>query len=159
MNKFQESELKGRELFQSFLKYIKPEQSYPTLDKFNPVDYYFIKSGVKIMVEIKVRNQRYENYPFHLIELNKYCNMFHEKIEKKCQSAIYCNFFGDNVLYVYDLKNISTQTCNITNKYCNVTTAEDNGSKWKPFFELKTNLADIFIRQDGEWKLVRRSQI
>ena len=159
MNKFQESELKGRQLFQSFLNYIKPEQSYPTLDKFNPVDYYFIKSGVKVMVEIKVRNQIYENYPHHLIELNKYCNMFHEKIEKKCQSAIYCNFFGDNVLYVYDLKNISTQTCKITNIYCNATTAEDNGLKWKPFFELKTNLADVFIRQNGEWKLIRRSQI
>lgn len=159
MNKFQESELKGRQLFQSFLKYIKPEQSYPTLDKFNPVDYYFIKSGIKIMVEIKVRNQMYENYPTHLMELDKYCNMSNEKIEKKCQSAIYCNFFGDNVLYVYDLKNINTQTCKITNLYCNVTTAEDNGSKWKPFFELRTNLADVFIRQNGEWKLIRRSQI
>lgn len=159
MNEFQESEQKGKILFQSFLNYIKPDQSYPTINEYDPVDYYFIKDGIKVIVEIKVRNQKYENYPTHLIELDKYCNITHQKIEQKCQMALYCNFFGDDKLYVYNLKRINTCNSKITNRLCAKKTVVDKGLENKIFLELNTRLASVFIRQNGIWILDRKAEI
>lgn len=60
--------------------------------------------------------------------------------------ALYCNFFGDDKLYVYNLKRINTCNSKITNRLCAKKTVVDKGLENKIFLELNTRLASVFIR-------------
>ena len=55
MNKFEESENKGRALFKSFLDQIGAT-GQPTEDSYDRVDYYFQIKDKKYVAEIKVRS-------------------------------------------------------------------------------------------------------
>ena len=72
MDKFDELELNGRKLLESFLIQVGATNLYPTEDKYAPVDYYFTYKDKKVVAEIKVRDIKYEGYDTHLMEVSKY---------------------------------------------------------------------------------------
>ena len=72
MDKFNELELNGRKLLESFLIQVGATNLYPTEDKYAPVDYYFTYNDKKVVAEIKVRDIKYEGYDTHLMEVSKY---------------------------------------------------------------------------------------
>lgn len=72
MDKFDELELNGRKLLESFLIQVGATNLHPTEDKFAPVDYYFTYKDKKVVAEIKVRDIKYEGYDTHLMEVSKY---------------------------------------------------------------------------------------
>ena len=57
MDKFDELELNGRKLLESFLIQVGATNLHPTEDKFAPVDYYFTYNDKKVVAEIKVRSE------------------------------------------------------------------------------------------------------
>ena len=52
MDKFDELELNGRKLLESFLIQVGATNLHPTEDKFAPVDYYFTYNDKKVVAEI-----------------------------------------------------------------------------------------------------------
>ena len=84
MDKFDELELNGRKLLESFLIQVGATNLYPTEDKYAPVDYYFTYKDKKVVAEIKVRDIKYEGYDTHLMEVSKYKSLV--KDEKDSQS-------------------------------------------------------------------------
>ena len=64
MDKFDELELNGRKLLESFLIQVGATNLHPTEDKFAPVDYYFTYKDKKVVAEIKVRDIKYEGYMY-----------------------------------------------------------------------------------------------
>jgi hypothetical protein len=99
MDKFEESELKGRELLKSFLDQVGAEDQQPTVGRYNPVDYFFTYKGKKVVAEIKVRDVQYQNYSTHLIEDSKLKALFKAKEDNGCDFAYYINFFGEDAVY------------------------------------------------------------
>ena len=71
MDKFDELELNGRKLLESFLIQVGATNLHPTEDKYAPVDYYFTYKDKKVVAEIKVRKIKYEGYDTHLMEVSK----------------------------------------------------------------------------------------
>ena len=53
MDKFDELELNGRKLLESFLIQVGATNLYPTEDKYAPVDYYFTYKDKKVVAEIR----------------------------------------------------------------------------------------------------------
>lgn len=160
MNKFIETEYKGRILFQSFLnEVIQPEWQQETTNQFDPVDYYFSKENVKAVVEIKVRNIKYQYYPTHYLEYYKYQNIINKKNINNCNIALYCNFFGNNTLYIYNLKHLEDSSIQSNYSFCPKTSAGDKSLVQKEIIELNTKLASVFIRQNGIWILDRKAEI
>ena len=99
MDKFEESELKGRELLKSFLDQVGASDQQPTEGKFNPVDYFFTYKGNKVVAEIKCRDIQYKNYDTHLIEDGKLKSLLKAKKDNDCDYAYYINFFGEDTVY------------------------------------------------------------
>ncbi len=99
MDKFQESENKGRTLLKSFLDQIGATDQQPTTDKFDPVDYFFTYKGKKIVAEIKCRDIKYKDYDTHLIEDSKLRALLKAKEDNGCDIAYYINFFGEDTVY------------------------------------------------------------
>ena len=93
MNKFQESEQKGRALFKSFLDQVGAA-GQPTKDSYDRVDYYFQIKGKKYVAEIKVRNAFYDDY---LIEEDKLQALLQEKEDKGLDGAYYVCFYGNQM--------------------------------------------------------------
>ena len=79
MDKFDELELNGRKLLESFLIQVGATNLHPTEDKFAPVDYYFTYNDKKVVAEIKVRDIKYEGYDTHLMEVSKYKSLVKDK--------------------------------------------------------------------------------
>lgn len=99
MNNFEIAENKGRDLLKTFLDQVGATDQQPTTNKFDPVDYFFTYKEKKVVVEIKVRDLKYENYDSHIIEDNKLNNLLEAKEINNCECAYYINFFGENVVY------------------------------------------------------------
>ena len=102
MNKFQESEHKGRALFKSFLDQVGAT-GQPTKDSYDRVDYYFQIKGKKYVAEIKVRNAFYDYY---LIEEDKLQALLQEKEDKGLDGAYYVCFYG-NQMYLFSTNAIN----------------------------------------------------
>lgn len=141
----------GRTQFESLLNQAKNANYWqPTTDKYNHVDGYFYLDNKKIVVEIKTRDKKYADYPTHLMELDKYMNLTKAMVDHNCFTGYYANFFEDT-LYLYDLRNINTINCKITERYVSRTTVEDNGKKMKKFLELPAKLAKVFKKENNKW--------
>lgn len=95
MDKFDELELNGRKLLESFLIQVGATNLHPTEDKFAPVDYYFTYKDKKVVAEIKVRDIKYEGYDTHLMEVSKYKSLVKDKKDSQSDTAYYINFFTD----------------------------------------------------------------
>ena len=99
MDKFEESENKGRALLKSFLDQVGATDQQPTEGKYDPVDYYHTYNGKKVVAEIKCRNLRYKDYDTHIIEESKLKALLKAKEDNQCDFAYYINFFGDDLSY------------------------------------------------------------
>ncbi len=49
----------------------------------------------------------------HLMELDKFMNMTKAKIDNNCALGLYFNFFGDDDLYIYNIRDINTIECEV----------------------------------------------
>lgn len=150
MNKFTESELKGRNILKSFLDQVGATNQMPTLDEYNPVDYYFTYKEKKVVSEVKVRDIRYLGYPTHLIERSKLNSLIQARKDNGCDIAYYINFFGDNVAFWYSTDSIIRNATPDTIR-CNRTTAVYSGTTDKSVLLIPTIKAQIFIRKEGIW--------
>ena len=155
---FQLKENEGRTKLESFISQSKTFSNWqPTTGKYDPVDGYFNWRDKKAVVEIKTRDVKYMNYSIHLMELDKYMNVAKARVDNKYDKALYACFFGDT-LYVYDLKYVSTSTCKITEGYSPCTSVEDNGYRYKKYFEIPTTFAQVFKLDNGKWKSIKKGQ-
>lgn len=151
MDKFQQSELIGRTLLKSFLDQAGATNQQPTEDEYNPVDYYFTIKNKTVVAEIKVRDQQYENYPTHLMEVSKFQALEKERTEKNLDYAYYINFFGEDIAYFYSTTTIK-KYAKKESKYCKRTSAIYTGKKMKDVLLIPTDKAQKFIRINGKWQ-------
>lgn len=157
MNKFQQSEQIGRTLLQSFLDQIGATDQQPTEDEYNPVDYYFTLKDKTVVAEIKVRDQQYESYPTHIMEVSKFQALEKERIEKKLDYAYYINFFGENIVYFYSTTTIR-KYAKQDSRYCKRTSAIYTGRKMKDVLLIPRDKAQKFIRINGKWQKYETTQ-
>ncbi len=149
MNKFEESENKGRQLFKSFLDQIGAT-GQPTEDTYDRVDYYFqLKDGRKAVAEIKVR---YSYYPDYMIEWDKLKALLQKRKEQGLDVAYYVCFY-DTSMYIFQMETIKSYGT-VTQKYCKCTTVEDNGYRWKKVVLVPTDKAIRYDLLDGKWHRV-----
>ena len=151
MNKFTESEQKGRSLLSELLGQMKATDLQPTEDKFNPVDYYFKLKDKGIVAEIKVRDQQYENCDTHLMEVDKFNALVQDRKDKNLDAAFYICFFGEDSCYWYSTYTIS-KYATTDSFYCNRTTAVNTGKKMKNILLIPKEKGTKFIKINGIWK-------
>nr|DAD94599.1 MAG TPA: hypothetical protein [Siphoviridae sp. ctREU2] len=157
MDKFQDNEEKGRRIFESLLKQSRTAKNWnPTINKYDFVDGFFELGDKKIVVEIKTRDIKYADYPSHLIQIDKYMNLTKAKIDNCCSTGIYVNIFGNDLIYLYDLKYINASNCKLTSRYVNSTTAIDTGKRWKQFYEIPVRYAQVFEKDVDRWKQINK---
>lgn len=150
MTKFEESELKGRELFKEVLESLEINTWNPTTDMYDRVDGYFTKDNKQAVVEIKGRNKQYEGYDTHLMEVDKYKAIVKDAQDKGIKFAYYACFFGDDTLYLYNVGTIRTNS-DVEQKWCPKTTAVNSDFCWKPCFLIHKEVATVFIKTNGKW--------
>lgn len=153
MTKFEIAEEKGRRIFEEFLNQVKNASNWnPTKDKYNPVDGFFELDNKKIVVEIKTRDKQYMNYLTHLIQIDKYMNLTQAKLTNNCYTGLYVNIFGNDTIYIYNLKDINSNNCSITERMANRYTAISSDKKRKQFYEIPTRFAQVFKKdKNGKW--------
>ena len=145
MNKFQESEQKGRALFKSFLDQIGAT-GQPTKDSYDRVDYYVQIKGKKYVAEIKVRNAFYSDY---LIEKDKLKALEDTKNSEGLDGAFYVCFYG-NQMYLFSTKAIK-QYGIPQRKYCKRTTMGMDDYVLKDVILVPTDKATRFDLLNGKW--------
>lgn len=155
MNNFTLKEIEGRTIFKEFLDQVKNAKNWnPTKGEFDYVDGFFELGDKKIVVEIKTRDIKYSNYASHLIQIDKFMNLTKAKLDNNCKTGIYVNIFGNNLIYLYDIKDINNNNCMLVNKYVNRTTAIDKGKTYKLFYDIPVRYAQIFKKDNGVWKRI-----
>ena len=145
MNKFQESECKGRELFKSFLDQIGAT-GQPTEDEYSRVDYSFQIKGKKAVAEIKVRNAFYNDY---LIEADKLQALVDIKAQEGLNGAFYVCFYM-NQMYIFSTTTIKRYGRN-ESRYCKRTTMGMNDYVLKDVILVPTDKATRYDLVDGKW--------
>ena len=145
MNKFQESENKGRALFKSFLDQVGAT-GQPTEDCYDRVDYYFQIKGKKYVAEIKVRNAFYSDY---LIEKDKLQALEDTKKLEGLDGAFYVCFYG-NQMYLFSTSTIK-QYGSPQMKHCKRTTMGMNDYILKDVILVPTDKAYRYDLVDGQW--------
>ena len=146
MDKFDELELNGRKLLESFLIQVGATNLYPTEDKYAPVDYYFTYKDKKVVAEIKVRDIKYEGYE----------SLVKDEKDSQSDTAYYINFFTDGTkvnAYWYSVSSIRNFGT-IDYKYCPTTTAADNGNYYKKVIMIPSNKAQRFALVNGRWSKI-----
>lgn len=156
MDKFQIAEMDGRILFKSILDQCKITNYQESLEQYDTLDMYYTNfKDQYVGVEIKKRSEIYEVYDDYIMELSKFKAICQRLIDKEIDKAIYANFFGDNVAYLFNIKNIikayKEGQIKIQYYYCNITTAEDNGKRYKPVLLLPKKLATRLEKDGDKW--------
>ena len=149
MDKFDELELNGRKLLESFLIQVGATNLYPTEDKYAPVDYYFTYKDKKVVAEIKVRDIKYEGYDTHLMEVSKYKSLVKDEKDSQSDTAYYINFFTDGTkvnAYWYSVSSIRN--------FGTIDTAADNGNYYKKVIMIPSNKAQRFALVNGRWSKI-----
>lgn len=150
MTNFEKAELKGRKLFNEVLQSIGITDWQPTTDLYNRVDGYFNKGNKQAVVEIKGRTKYYEGFDTHLMEVDKYNAIVTDARSKGIKCAYYACFFGEDILYVYNVGIIKSNS-NVEKKWCPRTTAENSDYCWKDCYMIHKEIATIFNKVNGEW--------
>lgn len=148
MNKFQESECKGRQLFKSFLDQIGAT-GQPTEDAYDRVDYYFQIKGQKAVAEIKVRYSYYKDW---MIEVDKLQALLRKRKEENLDGAIYVCFYG-NSMYLYQISAIQKYGKGDT-RWCKDSTVAFTGYVLKDVLLVPNDKATIYNLLDGKWHRV-----
>ena len=148
MSNFQRTENIGREKFSSWLDAIKATDIQFTEDEYCAVDCTFKYNNISYAVEIKVRDERYKDYPTHMLEQGKLNGMIDYKNANGLDVMIYANFFGD-YLYLYKLGNkYDTESLMLAR-----TTAEDNGYRSKEIIWLSSSTAIKYHNNGLKWEV------
>lgn len=153
MNKFEESENKGRALFKSFLDQIGAT-GQPTEDISDRVDYFFQIQGKKAVAEIKVRYAYYDDY---IIEVDKLKALEQIKAQQGLNGAFYVCFYRDQ-MYLFDTKVIK-QYGSPQRKYCKRTTMGMDDYILKDVLLVPTDRATRFYMKDGQWHKSNPTQL
>lgn len=111
------------------------------------------KNGKKLVVEIKTRNKKYENYSSFYFEKVKYDGMTKRINELGAVGGIYVCIFGTHI-YFYNIKTIVEQTP-ITYKWLPANSFGDGISKSKAIYDFKKDLAFRKIQLDEKNKWVK----
>ena len=156
MNQFTKAELEGRALFKEILDQKGVTESHPSDDEFDTLDYYYTSSQqLSVGVEIKKRDQKYLNYPTHFLEVKKFKAIYQRLNNGEFDRALYVNFFGDNVAYIYNfqtiIKGIKDQTITVSYTHCNRTTAINTGKVDKKIIELPLSLGIRLEKKEDKW--------
>ena len=146
MNKFQESENKGRQLFKSFLDQIGAT-GQPTEDIYDRVDYYFQLNGKKAVAEIKVRYSYYNSW---IIEVDKLKALLQKRKERNLDGAIYVCFYG-NSMYIYQISVIKKYGIRDTRK-CKDSTVAFSGYVLKDVLYVPNDKASRYDLVNGKWQ-------
>lgn len=140
MTEFMKNELKGRELFETFLKASNATNWEFSQDPYSVFDCKYWCSGKTYIVEIKVRNLEYTKYDTWILEEQKYKSLISLCDENTI--AVYINFFNDDYFSIWNISKLQvTETINLT---CKRTTVENNGYTQKSIIELPISSAEYF---------------
>lgn len=160
MNKFDQLESEGRQLFKEILDQQKITTGQPSQNLYDTYDYSYTNNGNNVGVEIKKRDIKYLNYPTHFMELSKYNSLCQLVDNKTFDKILYVNFFGDKIAYFYSLKNIRNAIANkkitISTIRCNKTTAINKGKVDKEIIELPLELGIRLEKIGDKWKIINK---
>lgn len=147
MDKFKQNEIRGRTLFsewcnqRNYISNLEYSQG-----KYDVYDAQMKVNGKRVIVEIKVRDIKYINYNTHMLESSKLTGL--KSISQEGDKIYYCNFFGENDLYVYNITDVDN---NYSYKYLDKTTAVDKGKTDKKIVELDSSTAMKFRKVNNQW--------
>lgn len=154
--KFSKAELRGRELTEALLfdtGYSRGEFTF-TDYPFDRADMYLnTKSGVSL-VEIKLRDEKYSTYQRHILELSKLKGLQDKYDNDNLTGRIwYFNFFGDSLMYAYDITD-DTELYVTEGILMNNTTVINNGKSKKDVIYLDSRLAIKFKKENNKWQRI-----
>lgn len=110
------------------------------------MDCTFKYNNISYAVEIKVRDEKYKDYPTHMLEQGKLNGMIDYKNTNGLDVMMYANFFGD-YLYLYRLDNkYDTESLRLVR-----TTAENNGYRNKEIIWLDVSNAVKYHKEESKW--------
>ena len=150
MNPYQHSEAKGRQLLAGFFQQKNINTYSFTTGQFDTVDGYVQHKNKNIVFEIKVRDQKYLDYPDLIIEEVKYQNLL--KAAKDQDTFRYYNFIGD---YLFIFKPSAFKNARTGCLRCNRTTAENNGRVDKLLRFLDKEKATVYKKVNGKWDKIK----
>ena len=84
--------------------------------------FFTFQDNKKAVGEIKVRDKKYQGYYTHLIELRKLMALEDACKKQNLDWGFYFNFFGNDTLYIYNIRDIRKYGHNSSGAY-NLTTA------------------------------------
>ena len=156
MNPFTVAENKGRKLFRSILDQEGIDDQHPSEDQFDTIDYYYTnKQGEVVGVEIKKRDQQYSNYPTHYMEWNKLTSICNKIKQKEIDKALYVNFFGEDLAYIYRITDIiqalKDKKAQLITKNLKRTSAIYQGYIPKKVVEIPTEIGLKISRINNKW--------
>lgn len=155
MDKFDQAEQSGRELFKSILDQCQITDYNEATEKYDTLDLYCSLKEHRAGIEIKKRDKQFESYPTYLMEVYKY-NALIERLNKgEFTSVYYANFFGDDTVYIFSLRVIARAIkegkVQFTTTYANRTTSIYSGKIEKEILLLPKELATKLVRVEGKW--------
>ena len=157
MDKFDQYEQDGRALFKSILDQCNITDQQPAKDKYDNIDYYYTtpyKLG-QAGVEIKKRDIKYKDYSTLLMEVSKFKAIAARVQSKELDRAYYVNFIGDDTAYIFNIRDIARgikdNRVQITTRFTNITTADDQGKTEKRVLLIPKSLGFKLVRQGNLW--------
>lgn len=155
MDKFDEAENNGRQLFKSILDQCNIVEQHQSIEKYDTIDYYYSLNGKKSGVEIKKRAKKYECYDTHLMEMYKLKALYNRWKNKELDNVYYVCFFGNDTAYTYPIQRILKAIKNgqIKPTYMNLgkTSVINTGTIEKQIIMIPKNLAYKLARVNGKW--------
>lgn len=163
LNNYQQCEIKGRKKFADFLKKTNSNVELEfTKEETDKLDAVFTSSTLSVYgVEIKDRNEKYENYETYLFEKTKFDEMCERQKKKETDECWYVCFFGKH-LYIFKWSDINSlineNKVHIINRWLPKKTVEDNGMRKKPCYELPKMYAYQYNYDElsDKWKLTNK---
>ena len=143
MNQFEKSENLGRKLLATVLEAGKVDEYWFSEDQYSFWDAKYKKNDKEYLVEIKVRNASFDQYPDWILEKKKY-----EALVAENSNAVYVNFFSDGYFAFWHLGTVDSSSA--ISKGCKATTAAYNGYKNKEVILLDLKDAAIFGKIENE---------
>ena len=136
-------------MLETVLEAGKIKEYWFSTNQYSSWDCKYSKGGNEYIVEVKVRNNTFNQYPDWILEYKKYQALMEQVKESENKLvAIYVNFFSDGYFSFWVLNNINPE--NAITKTCRATTAAYNGYTDKQIIPLKIEDAALFGRIDGD---------
>ena len=151
--------MKGRTLFKSLVDQMNDiTNANPTTGYYDTIDYKFQHCNWQYGVEIKVRRAEAEAFSTYVMECAKYNSIVKLIKDKKINGAYYACFFGDDVVYLFNIHSIAEGIKSgkvlIDQMYMPKTTSGDNTKIKKQVLHLNPRMAIRYKRINGKWQKV-----